>query len=585
MPIGRAINVLEIYVTNFESTGLSQQLLKTIGYLEFKDPTPIQAEAIPALLDGKDVMGLAQTGTGKTAAFGLPLVQNLLALDTEAPRKCANALILAPTRELALQITDNIRLYIRGTKLKVNVIVGGSNIQRQKQKMQNGTDIIIATPGRLNDLLERGAVKLEATQFLILDEADQMLDLGFIGTLKKFASLLPHKRQTLLFSATMPKLMAELSGTFLTDPVRIETNPVGQAADTVQQSVHFLNYPQKVEKLGTCLEETSTGSSIVFVRTKFGVDKIAKALCERGLNAVSIHGDKRQSERNQALQAFRSGEADILVATDVAARGIHVSSVTQVYNFDLPEVAENYIHRIGRTGRAGESGEAISFCAPHEANLLNAIEKLMDKEISVASGERPAAFKEEKGGRRRGRNKPSGGRGDNRRRDNNGSRKKDDRRSFSKNKDGARKERKSDDFENKKPRFEGEDRPFEKRKPKRNNDKPFRDDKKKSQFKRDDNERFDEKKRKRKFDDNADFGKKKFAKKSDFSEDKPKKKQNRQFVKDEGENAQKSFKSKRPSTTQNRDDRPKKSNYKKKTFASSGGVPVRSNKKPKRKTA
>ncbi len=390
----------------FEALGLTPSVLKAIRGMGYETPTPIQKEAIPLVLEGHDLMGLAQTGTGKTAAFGMPLVQHLLAeADYPAPRS-VRSLILAPTRELASQIAENMRAYVRGTPLRVTVVVGGVSISGQVRGMQRGTDIMVATPGRLLDLIERRAVYLKTTRFLVLDEADQMLDLGFIHSLRKISRLVGTPRQTLLFSATMPKLIEELSRSYLNDPVRVEVSPPGRAADKIRQTVHFVSQREKADLLKACLSDRPDGRSIVFARTKHGAEKLMKHLVERGFSAGSIHGNKSQGQRVRAIKAFREGEINVLVATDVAARGIDISGVSHVYNYDLPEVPENYIHRIGRTARAGAEGEAVAFCTPTDAGLLKAIEKLVGNAIHVVSGERPI---EERSAGRSGKGFRNGG--------------------------------------------------------------------------------------------------------------------------------------------------------------------------------
>ncbi len=376
-------------MTKFEALGLSPIILKAVNSLGFDTPTPIQLQAIPLILEGHDLMGLAQTGTGKTAAFGLPLVHKLLGEDTKRPAKSARALILAPTRELVNQIAVNLRDYVRHTHLRVNSVVGGKAISTQINQLSRGTDILVATPGRLLDLVERRALFLNNVKFLVLDEADQMLDLGFIHDLRKIAKLLGKPRQTLLFSATMPKQVAELSQSYLEDPVRVETNPPGRAADKVNQSVHHVIQSAKTELLKDLLIERRDDLSLVFARTKHGAEKLMKHLVACGFSASSIHGNKSQGQRDRAIKAFREGEIRILVATDVAARGIDIPGVSHVYNYDLPEVAENYVHRIGRTARAGAGGEAVAFCKPEDIHLLRAVEQLMGISIPVASGEPP----------------------------------------------------------------------------------------------------------------------------------------------------------------------------------------------------
>ena len=368
----------------FVALGLSVKVVRPLAVLGISQPTPIQTQAIPLVLAGHDVMGLAQTGTGKTAAFGLPLVDRLMA-DGERPApQSVRALILAPTRELVNQIADNLRNYVRKTPVWVSSVVGGQSIKAQIKHLAGGTDILVATPGRLLDLVERKAVKLETARYLVLDEADQMLDLGFIHALRQIAKLLGTPRQTLLFSATMPPEVATLSKAYLNDPVRVEVSPPGKAADKVAQSVHFVHAKGKADLLKTLLAERENDLSLVFARTKHGAEKLMKHLVASGFAAASIHGNKSQGQRDRALKAFKTGEVRILVATDVAARGIDIPGVSHVYNFNLPEVPENYVHRIGRTARAGRDGLAVAFCAPDERKLLNQIERLMSIEIEVA---------------------------------------------------------------------------------------------------------------------------------------------------------------------------------------------------------
>jgi len=374
-------------LTKFEDLGLSPSLLKSVTDAGYTDPTPIQLKAIPIVLEGHDIMGLAQTGTGKTAAFGLPIIDQLLSMQGRPRPKEIRALVVAPTRELVTQIRDNLRNFVRHTHLRIGAVVGGASIHVQQKNLGRGTDILIATPGRLLDLVERKALFLNTAKFLVLDEADQMLDLGFIHDLRKISKLVGTPRQTLLFSATMPKQIEDLSQAFLNDPVRVETNPPGRAVDKINQSVHFVYQKAKTEKLKDCLIERRDDLSLVFSRTKHGAERLMKHLVECGFKATSIHGNKSQGQRTRAIEAFRSGEARILVATDVAARGIDIPGVTHVYNFDLPEVAEAYVHRIGRTARAGKGGEAVAFCSPEEMRLLGDIERLTGQEITTASGE------------------------------------------------------------------------------------------------------------------------------------------------------------------------------------------------------
>jgi ATP-dependent RNA helicase RhlE len=374
----------------FELMGLRPNLLTNLKKLGIAEPTPIQTRAIPAALDGRDVMGLAQTGTGKTAAFGLPIANALLGSDAAPEPKSVRGLILAPTRELAQQIHENLGAYLRGTHLRIGVVVGGGSIGAQIKRLARGTDLLIATPGRLLDLIERKAVRLDMTRYLVLDEADQMLDLGFIHALRRIAKLLPAERQTLLFSATMPKQMAEIAGAYLKDPVRIEVTPPGKPADKIDQRVHHVEQAAKAPLLADLLDNHRDELALVFTRTKHGADRLARGLERQGFAVAAIHGNKSQGQRNRALKAFREAELRILVATDVAARGLDIPQVRHVYNFDLPNVPDNYVHRIGRTARAGREGTAVAFCAPAELADLRAIEKVMGRRIP-AVGEVPAA--------------------------------------------------------------------------------------------------------------------------------------------------------------------------------------------------
>ncbi len=430
-------------LTNFNEFDFHPTIIKAINGLGFEKATPIQEQAIPLVLEGHDIMGLAQTGTGKTAAFGLPLVQHLIKELDRPENKTTRSLILAPTRELANQIADNMRTYVRHTHLKVNVVVGGSSIQIQRQKLGRGTDILIATPGRLMDLVDRKAIYLDTVKYLVLDEADQMLDLGFIHVLQEIAQMLGTPRQTMMFSATMPKSISVLSKAFLKDPKRVEVSPQGTAADKVKQSVHFIGSRAKADLLKECLNEDKNHLALVFSRTKHGAEKLMKHLKDKGFKTDSIHGNKSQGQRDRAIRKFRSGETRVLVATDVAARGIDIPNVSHVFNYDLPEMAENYVHRIGRTARAGASGQAIAFCPPSDISLLRAIEKLMGITIEIASGE--ISKEEEKANskknprsrnrvksRNKDRSRSGGGAGDGSRATNGGKKKRDGRNSRSK---------------------------------------------------------------------------------------------------------------------------------------------------------
>ncbi|QEW20807.1 ATP-dependent RNA helicase RhlE [Marinibacterium anthonyi] len=406
---------------DFDMLGLAPALHDALKKAGFSEPTPIQAKAIPLALEGHDILGLAQTGTGKTLAFGLPLVDGLLAQPGKPDPKTVKALILAPTRELVNQIAESLRVLTDGTRIKVSTVVGGQSIGKQINFLARGTDVLVATPGRLMDLMDRRAVDLSQTRQLVLDEADQMLDMGFIHALRKIAPQLGTPRQTMLFSATMPKQLEELSGAYLTDPRRVQVSPPGKAADKVTQSVHFLDKAEKPRKLREILDKDPKALTLVFSRTKHGAERLMKGLVADGYNAASIHGNKSQGQRDRAIKAFRSGEITTLVATDVAARGIDIPGVAYVVNFDLPEVPDSYVHRIGRTARAGREGEAIAFCSPEEADLLRQIQKLMKIEVPVASGTSTLAdMPEGKSGGGRGRGGPRRGNGGGQRRQSNG---------------------------------------------------------------------------------------------------------------------------------------------------------------------
>ncbi|WP_319544818.1 DEAD/DEAH box helicase [Ruegeria conchae] len=385
---------------DFDMLGLAPALNDALKRANFTQPTPIQNQAIPLALNGHDILGLAQTGTGKTLAFGLPLIDHLLAQPGKPAPKTAKALILAPTRELVNQIADSLRNLTKKTKLRVATVVGGQSINKQIMFLSRGTDILVATPGRLIDLMDRGAVDLGSVRHLVLDEADQMLDMGFIHALRRIAPELGTPRQTMLFSATMPKQMEELSQAYLTNPQRVQVSPPGKAADKITQSIHFVEKPAKPAKLREILSADMDALTLVFSRTKHGAEKLMKGLVADGFNAASIHGNKSQGQRDRAIKAFRAGEINVLVATDVAARGIDIPGVAYVINYDLPEVPDNYVHRIGRTARAGREGEAIAFCSAEEVDLLRQIQKLMKIEIPVASGEMPEAISPKKTPRR-----------------------------------------------------------------------------------------------------------------------------------------------------------------------------------------
>jgi len=393
---------------DFDTLGLAPALNEALSRAGFTKPTPIQNQAIPLALEGHDILGLAQTGTGKTLAFGLPLIEHLLAAPSRPAPKTAKALILAPTRELVNQIAESLRVLTGKTKLHVATVVGGQSIGAQIKTLSRGTDILVATPGRLIDLMDRRAVDLRTVKHLVLDEADQMLDLGFIHALRKIAPRLGTPRQTMLFSATMPKQMEELSRSYLTDPKRVQVAPPGKVADKITQSVHFLEKSEKPAKLRGILSGDLDATTLVFARTKHGAEKLSKSLIADGYNAASIHGNKTQGQRDRAIKGFRDGRTTVLVATDVASRGIDIKGVTYVINYDLPEVPDSYVHRIGRTARAGREGEAIAFCSPEEAGLLRQIQRLMKFDIPVASGTFPTGGREGRPVRRPNQHKRGG---------------------------------------------------------------------------------------------------------------------------------------------------------------------------------
>lgn len=373
-------------MTTFADLGLSPKLVAALAATTLKTPTPIQVQSIPHVMQGRDLMGLAQTGTGKTAAFGLPLLHRLLDLGHPPGPRHIRALILAPTRELVSQINDNLTTFTKGTAVKVTMVVGGASINKQAERLARGSDVLIATPGRLIDLIERGDVSMEKCAYLVLDEADHMLDMGFIHSLRKIAKHIPQKRQTLLFSATMPRDIEEIADTYLRNPVRVQVSPPGKPADKIVQGVHFIPNGDKARLLEEYLKKHPGEQALVFSRTKHGAEKLMKLLVAWGFKAGSIHGNKSQNHRDRTLTEFRNNELDVLVATDVAARGIDIPGVRHVYNYDLPNVPENYVHRIGRTARAGAEGNAVSFVAPAEMGELKAIETVLKKPVPVIGG-------------------------------------------------------------------------------------------------------------------------------------------------------------------------------------------------------
>ena len=371
-------------MSDFKSLNLAAPINNAIEELGYTTPTPIQAKAIPDVLKGRDLMGIAQTGTGKTAAFSLPLLNHICINDREPPRKGTRALILTPTRELASQIADSIRDYGKNMEfLSVTTVFGGVSIQRHIKRLSGGNDIIVATPGRLIDLLDRKSVTLKDVEFLILDEADQMMDMGFIHALKKIVPLVPKDRQTLFFSATMVPAIKKLAGQFLNNPVTVSVTPPNSTAEKVEQRITFVDKAEKQNLLGLSLLDPAVERALVFTRTKHGADRVVKRLAQIGIDSMAIHGNKSQAQRQRALLAFREDKIKVLVATDVAARGIDIPGITHVFNFEIPNVPEQYVHRIGRTARANRSGVAHAFVDKDERAYLKDIQKLLKTTIPV----------------------------------------------------------------------------------------------------------------------------------------------------------------------------------------------------------
>jgi ATP-dependent RNA helicase RhlE len=368
---------------SFHNLGLSKPLLDALAAKNYAEATPIQAQAIPTVLTGRDLLGIAQTGTGKTAAFMLPALDRLAAAKKFPLPGHVRMLVLAPTRELAAQIAASAQTYGRFMRLSVGVVFGGVPYPKSRRTVERGVDVLVATPGRLLDLIDQGDLTLRALEILVLDEADQMLDLGFIHALKRIVSLVPKTRQTLFFSATMPKAIKQLADQYLTNPAEVAVTPVAKTADRVDQSVVMVNQQEKTALLTLLLQSETIDRALVFSRTKHGADKIVRMLEAAGTAASAIHGNKSQAQRERALALFRSGEVPVLIATDIAARGIDIPGVSHVFNYDLPEVAEQYVHRIGRTARAGAEGKAIAFCAPDERGLLRDIERLTRNRIDT----------------------------------------------------------------------------------------------------------------------------------------------------------------------------------------------------------
>ena len=369
-------------MTTFTELGLAAPLLRALDEAGYETPTPIQGKAIPTVLEGRDLLGIAQTGTGKTAAFALPILHRLAASSVRPPRGGCRVLVLSPTRELSSQIADSFKTYGKHLGLSVSVVFGGVPHGPQRRALSAGIDVLVATPGRLLDHLASGVARLDRVEVLVLDEADQMLDQGFLPAIRKVVAALPKQgRQTLFFSATMPTEIGRLAGELLNNPARVEVAPVATTVERVTQRALHIEQGGKRNLLAKLLQGEGVGRALVFARTKHGADRVVKQLEQDGLSANAIHGNKSQGQRERALLEFRTGHAPILVATDIAARGIDVDNVTHVVQYDLPDVPESYVHRIGRTARAGASGEAVALVAPDETDKLRAVEKLIRQSI------------------------------------------------------------------------------------------------------------------------------------------------------------------------------------------------------------
>ncbi|WP_314110296.1 DEAD/DEAH box helicase [uncultured Solobacterium sp.] len=377
---------------NFTDLELKEPILSAVSKAKYETPSPIQEKAIPVMLEGKDIIACAQTGTGKTAAFALPILNKL-----EYKKKHQiRALVLTPTRELAVQIFENFKKFGRYLKLRACCVYGGAPSGPQRKALRSGCDILIATPGRLNDFMVQGEIILSDIEVFVLDEADRMLDMGFIGDVRTIASRIPEVRQTVMFSATMPKEIKELANELLHDPVDIRVAPPASPAETITQYLVYCEKADKKHVLKDMLVSPEVTKAIVFTRTKIGADRLTKKLIEDGIKVLTIHGDKTQGQRQNALQRFRTNQVDVLVATDVAARGIDISDISHVFNYDLPEEDESYIHRIGRAGRAGKEGISISLCCHEELGLLASIEKMLKKEIPLMKTEYSIELKRKK---------------------------------------------------------------------------------------------------------------------------------------------------------------------------------------------
>jgi ATP-dependent RNA helicase RhlE len=405
-------------INGFAALGLMEPIVRAVAAEGYTTPSPIQMQAIGPLLAGRDLLGIAQTGTGKTAAFGLPLLQRLSENRQRPLPKTVRALILAPTRELAIQIEQSLQVYGRHLPLSRAAVYGGVGFQPQIKALGRGLDILVATPGRLMDLIRRNHVRLEMTQFLVLDEADRMLDMGFVQEVKRIVAMLPRQRQSLLFSATMPADIAELAKQMLIEPLRIEVTPAVVTVERIAQTLYFSEPAAKRDLLLKVLQDKALKRVLVFTRTKHGADRVAQHLERAGITADAIHGNKAQNARQRALEDFRDGKVRVLVATDIAARGIDVDGISHVINFELPNIPESYVHRIGRTARAGADGKAISFCSADERPFLRDIERLTKVKLALAEGgersdgwsptERQAPRQPARGGPRRDGGRPAG---------------------------------------------------------------------------------------------------------------------------------------------------------------------------------
>jgi ATP-dependent RNA helicase RhlE len=372
-------------INSFSELDLIEPLQTAVKVSGYTIPTPIQAQAIPILLQGKDLLGCAQTGTGKTAAFALPILNRLALNPKRLEAKHPRVLVLTPTRELAIQIDESFRVYGAGLKIKTAVIFGGVGQVPQVRALSQGVEVLVATPGRLMDLIQQRYLNLSKIEVFVLDEADRMLDMGFIHTIRKILTLLPQKRHNLFFSATMPPDIEKLAGSMLTHPVRIEVTPVSSTAEMIQQSVMYVEQSKKRDLLRHVLKDKALSRVIVFTRTKHGANRVVEVLEKNGVSSAAIHGNKSQSARQKALESFRAGRVRVLVATDIAARGIDIDGISHVINFEVPNIAESYVHRIGRTARAGAEGIAISFCDGEERSFIRDIEKLIGQKIPVAT--------------------------------------------------------------------------------------------------------------------------------------------------------------------------------------------------------